>query len=831
MPDVFINFRHGDEDATAALIEHDLSDRFGSTKVFRDSKSIRAGDDFARELFAAVHDCKVMLAVIGDRWLTNANGDRLLEREQDWIRRELLEARAFGVRVIPVLVGVHVRPLDKADLPLELAWLADMQHRPFSTRNTRSDLDRLAAELAELVPGLVEHPSARPDSMPRNDISDVHGNVTIVGGDSGAVTNVSGHQFNGPTYYVTSTERLERRGRDPTAVAREQLIRLHVRYVEPEGYGDALTNLRDHRCVLLTGVAGAGRRAAGQVLLYRLGGDGPVQELPDTPTAPDEPVLDRDAVASGNRLLLDLSTTAERHLPTVLRELPAYLSTVQDKGAHLAVLLAADREYLLDVGLRSLLVTVTRPPGLDVLRRHLDADSVPYRPEQLHAAATLVRHLREDPIRELAELARLIGLARQRSDPSTTCQDWLATALDALTKRSGEVAAEVRERQGGRQRALLLATAMLIGSPADEVDHAAGELLAAVRQPDDERPELEREDLGQQLADLGVTTDRSGRVRFAKLDYDRAVRDHFWTHFPGLRGQFRDWTGRVATADVVTAQNQATFVSHFVEQALRTNRPDDLLVLVDEWTRAGAVRSRSLPAAALAMERGLGDERHGRRFRRQVYDWSREFGLRADLAYLAIQMCADVIASTHPQEAVVRLHHLVRRQSGQVREAAESALHDLVQRDRRLFRYLLHRLATSLAGPRWHADFDLFTTVADPAALMGPPRPLIVETVVRDQLVTGWHALLAERQPDFWAGLAGEWLAAGVDERFRDRLLDVLVAACAGQGTACGRLYVTGREWARADQATRDPVAHRLADKIDRAQGLDLPHHNEEATR
>lgn len=160
MPDIFINFRTGDEESAATLIERDLSARFGSAKVFRDSKSIRAGEEFPQRLLAAVHGCRAMLAVIGPRWLSARGQDdrNALDDEHDWIRRELLEAKEYGVRVIPVLVGDRTAKLDRATLPRALGWLADVQYRRFNNRDADADLATIAADLAEFVPGLTDRP-------------------------------------------------------------------------------------------------------------------------------------------------------------------------------------------------------------------------------------------------------------------------------------------------------------------------------------------------------------------------------------------------------------------------------------------------------------------------------------------------------------------------------------------------------------------------------------------------------------------------------------------------------------------------------------------------
>lgn len=156
MPAIFINYRTGDEEATATLIEQDLSRRFGSNQVFRSSKSIHPGDDFSQEILAAIRHSHVLLAVIGPGWLTapDGRGGRALDQENDWVRREIREAFACHVRIIPVLVGRRTDALNAAALPPPLRLLANCQYIRFSHRNADADLNHLATKLTSLIPSL-----------------------------------------------------------------------------------------------------------------------------------------------------------------------------------------------------------------------------------------------------------------------------------------------------------------------------------------------------------------------------------------------------------------------------------------------------------------------------------------------------------------------------------------------------------------------------------------------------------------------------------------------------------------------------------------------------
>lgn len=200
MPHVFISYRTGDEESSATLIDQDLSRRFGTENIFRASKSIPPGADYERELLTAVRRSDVLVPVIGARWLTavDRQGRRALNNRSDWIRREIAEALACGVTVIPVLVGATNR-LRKQDLPPTLAPLANCQYRRFNHRNADADLDRIAEAVATAAPDLVEidSPSPAEDSAKAtNTAHDVSGSVIqardYTDNRTGGIGNIAG---------------------------------------------------------------------------------------------------------------------------------------------------------------------------------------------------------------------------------------------------------------------------------------------------------------------------------------------------------------------------------------------------------------------------------------------------------------------------------------------------------------------------------------------------------------------------------------------------------------------------------------------------------------
>ncbi|MFC5749806.1 toll/interleukin-1 receptor domain-containing protein [Actinomadura rugatobispora] len=192
MTKVFVNYMTGDEENVAAMLDEHLSDRFDSKVFFRASKSIPYGDDFRPALLEAVRASDALLAVIGARWLADAeDGRRRIDREDNWTRREIVEAFDHGVRVIPVLVG-SAGALTAEVLPPELARLAYCQYARLGHRNLAGDLDLLAAKLKELVPGLTEKERSAEGA---HVVNNAHGNAKI--GIQGVVHGDPSFDFGG----------------------------------------------------------------------------------------------------------------------------------------------------------------------------------------------------------------------------------------------------------------------------------------------------------------------------------------------------------------------------------------------------------------------------------------------------------------------------------------------------------------------------------------------------------------------------------------------------------------------------------------------------------
>ncbi|WP_435614625.1 TIR domain-containing protein [Streptomyces coelicoflavus] len=236
MPDVFVNYRTGDEESAATMIARELTRRFGRERIFFASESIEPGHRFPLELNKAVEECEALLAVVGPRWaeVPGADGRPALAAEHDWTRREIRTALDRGILVFPVLVGKATR-IDPALLPEDLRELTECQYRRFDHRNAESDLTALGDALARLLPDLREvdrdAPAARersqakprkkrsgnaePPRMRTRDVEQrVRGGIGNLNGDlsgtfvnepQGPVHTGRGHQFNAPHFEGDNT--------------------------------------------------------------------------------------------------------------------------------------------------------------------------------------------------------------------------------------------------------------------------------------------------------------------------------------------------------------------------------------------------------------------------------------------------------------------------------------------------------------------------------------------------------------------------------------------------------------------------------------------------
>ncbi|MFF0225445.1 hypothetical protein [Streptomyces sp. NPDC004629] len=428
------------------------------------------------------------------------------------------------------------------------------------------------------------------------------------------------HTGSGDIYFTVGPQLQETDRAAFRRVADDQLVWLRRVLVDPIGMGEARRKLTGTGTVILDGAPGSGRTSAARVLLREHHQDtGVFHEL--LPDEEDELTLrDPDLVGAGDRLLLDLSAADADRWAAARVDLSTLRKAVHEEHAHLVVVMP--RGSTLDSDLQQYRVEIERPPALEVFRRHLRVHGVPH--EQYLPADPTVTGLPGDhwPMREIAAFADLVCRARETAPAEHGFTQWCATARRAREDRRKEIATLVTRLREGPQRALLITVAMLHGAHADVVDQASRLLLGTLRHPPDELPLLQRKDLAEQLEEISAGTGPDGHVRFMELDYDAAIRAHFWDHMPELRQHLGTWAAHSVdlTDPHVTREVRDELVARLTAQYLRTGRGEGLASLAEDWSATTASGAR-LEAAVHALTCGLNDPAHGRSFRKRIYQW------------------------------------------------------------------------------------------------------------------------------------------------------------------------------------------------------------------
>ena len=125
MNHIFISYRRDDARDVTGRIYDRLKARFGEGAIFTDVDKIPLGIDFRIKLDENVSQCKIFLAVIGDKWLSakDAEGRPRLNDPMDFVRIEIESALERNIPVIPLLVqGTQMPSADQ--LPESIKELA-----------------------------------------------------------------------------------------------------------------------------------------------------------------------------------------------------------------------------------------------------------------------------------------------------------------------------------------------------------------------------------------------------------------------------------------------------------------------------------------------------------------------------------------------------------------------------------------------------------------------------------------------------------------------------------------------------------------------------------
>lgn len=146
---IFFSYRRDDSSYIVDRIYRHIIGYCDEKDVFRDIGSINPGVDFRDALVQAMLHCDALLAVIGARWLTVADGEGRprLHSPEDYVRVEIETALRRSIPVIPLLTE-NASLSDAENLPDSISALRYRQSLVIrQDPDFTHDMDRLVEEL------------------------------------------------------------------------------------------------------------------------------------------------------------------------------------------------------------------------------------------------------------------------------------------------------------------------------------------------------------------------------------------------------------------------------------------------------------------------------------------------------------------------------------------------------------------------------------------------------------------------------------------------------------------------------------------------------------
>lgn len=117
-----------------------------------DVDSIELGLDFAEVINHSLSQCKVLIAIIGKKWLraVGSQGRPKLRDPNDYVRIEIEIALQRGIRVIPILVEGASMPMN-TELPDSMAPLSRRNGTAMSHARFNVEADQLMNTLKRIL--------------------------------------------------------------------------------------------------------------------------------------------------------------------------------------------------------------------------------------------------------------------------------------------------------------------------------------------------------------------------------------------------------------------------------------------------------------------------------------------------------------------------------------------------------------------------------------------------------------------------------------------------------------------------------------------------------
>jgi len=151
---IFLSYRRKDTAGAAGRLHDYLEKEFSADMVFKDIHDIGLGTDFRKAIGKTLMDCKVVLVLIGDRYvsLTDAEGNIRIMNPNDYVNIEVSTALAFKDQklVIPILINGARMP-KRDQIPKSMESLTWQNSKKLSNDYWKTDIERLVKAIREYL--------------------------------------------------------------------------------------------------------------------------------------------------------------------------------------------------------------------------------------------------------------------------------------------------------------------------------------------------------------------------------------------------------------------------------------------------------------------------------------------------------------------------------------------------------------------------------------------------------------------------------------------------------------------------------------------------------
>ena len=178
---IFLSYRRDDTAGYARALNDVLARSFGAQRVFIDVDDISAGQAFDARIAQAMGQARVLLVLIGPRWLApQADGVPRLHRADDVVRQEVQAGLDRGLQVIPLLLDGAPMP-SAAQLPEPLQPLARRQALVIDARHFEADVQLLLDAVRQALGEPAGPPAAAGRPPARRQANLVLGGAAVAG--------------------------------------------------------------------------------------------------------------------------------------------------------------------------------------------------------------------------------------------------------------------------------------------------------------------------------------------------------------------------------------------------------------------------------------------------------------------------------------------------------------------------------------------------------------------------------------------------------------------------------------------------------------------------